>query len=72
MWVTELIRDAIESVMCPVLDLDPVRRPAGTVWTITAFRNQAFQAHVAGGTKEVGADLALFEIADEDALRSPR
>ena len=42
-------------------------RPARLIGTVAALRNQAFQPHAAGGPKQVGADLALFEWRDEDA-----
>ena len=44
------------------------RRPAGTIGTISAFRNQTLGTHIAGRPKQVRADLALFEGGDEDAL----
>jgi hypothetical protein len=37
-----------------------------------ALRHQAFEAHVAGGPEQVGADLALLEGRDKDAVRPPR
>jgi hypothetical protein len=45
---------------------------AGTVRTIGQFRHHAFEAHVAGGAKQIGADLALLEGRDEDAVGAAR
>ena len=55
--------------MTSVLHLHPIGTAAGAVWTIAALRYKAFQAHVAGGAKEVGTDLALLKVADENAFR---
>jgi len=56
--------------MHPVLDLHPVLRPASLIGPVPALRHQPFKTHVAGGTKQIGADLALFERCNEDAIRS--
>jgi hypothetical protein len=40
------------------------------IWPVPALRHQSLQPHAAGGAEEVGADLALLERRDEDALRS--
>ena len=56
--------------MTSVLDLDPVRRPAGAVGAIPALRHQALQPHVAGRPKQIRADLALLEGRDEYAVRT--
>jgi hypothetical protein len=54
--------------MLPVLQLDPVFRPTSLIWPgFPPLRHQAFKAHIAGGTKQVGPDFSLFEIAHEDA-----
>jgi hypothetical protein len=55
--------------MTSVFYFDPVRRSAAAIWTIAALRYQAFQTHVAGRAEQVGADLALLKVTDENALR---
>ena len=58
--------------MTSVLHLDPVRRPAGAVWTIAALRNQALKAEFTRLPKQVRAYLALFKVRNEDAFRPAR
>jgi hypothetical protein len=36
------------------------------------FRYKALQTHQAGVPIQVRADLALFEVAEEDAIHAPR
>jgi hypothetical protein len=48
--------------MPPVLDLDPMLRPASLIGPITP---QTFKAHVAGGAEQVRPNLAAFERIDE-------
>ena len=59
----------IEGVVLPVLDLDPVLRPAGLIGPIAMLRDQTFEAKLAGLAKQVRSYLALFEGIDEDPLR---
>ncbi len=35
------------------------------------LRHDALKAHVAGGTKQVWSDLALFEVIEDDAIDAP-
>jgi hypothetical protein len=56
--------------MFPVLDLDPVLRSTSAVATITPLRNQSLKPEFAGLAEQIWADLALLEIAHEDAVRS--
>ena len=55
--------------MLPVLDLDPILRPAAVLWPVAALRHQSLKPHAAGGAKQVRADLPLFERRHEDAVR---
>ena len=55
-----------------VLDLDPVRRPAGAIWPVPTLRDQPFKPHVAGGAEQVRADLALLEGCDENPIGAAR
>jgi len=55
--------------VCPVLDLDPVLRPAGAIASVAPFRDQALEAQAAGGAEQLGADLAWLEGRDEYAIR---
>lgn len=50
--------------MVPVLHLDPVLGPAALVRPIAMLRNK-----FAGLPKKIRPDLALLELADEDAVR---
>jgi hypothetical protein len=54
--------------MTPVLHLYPIGRPAGAVGPVAALGNRAFQSELAGLPKQVRADLALFELGDENPL----
>src|SRR5260221_361589 len=65
----ERLLDPIDGRMTSVFHFDPIRRPAGAIGPIAALRNQALQTEVAGGAKEVGPNLALLEIGDENAFR---
>ena len=58
--------------MLAVLDLDPMLRPTSLIGTVAALGDQTLKAHPAGGAKQVGTDLALFEWRNEDATRSTR
>jgi hypothetical protein len=42
---------AIESMVLPILDLDPVPRPAALIWPVPALRYQPLQPHLAGGAE---------------------
>ena len=55
--------------VCPILDLDPVRRSAGAIAPVAPFRDQALEAQAAGGAEQLGADLAWLEGRDEHAIR---
>lgn len=57
--------------MCPVLDLNPVLRPAADITPVPPFRDYALKAHSAGRRKKCWADLANSEGRDEDALGTP-
>jgi hypothetical protein len=57
--------------MLPVLHLDPVIASAGAIGALAVFRDQAFEPHHAGMPEHVSADLALLEIAQEDAIDPP-
>jgi hypothetical protein len=59
---------AIESVMLPVFDLDPVLRPASLIRPVAVFGDDPLQPHVAGRAEKVEPDLATLEWVDEDAL----
>ena len=54
--------------MAAVLDLDPIRRPAGTIRAISTLRHQPLKPHVAGSPKQIRANLALFERRNENAI----
>src|SRR6266550_1046796 len=58
--------------MLSVFHLDPIRRPAGPVWSISALGNQALQTKLARLAKQVRPDLAALEVADENPFRPPR
>ena len=58
--------------MLPVLDLDPVRRPASRDKDSRGVSRPTFQAHQAGMPEQVRADLALLEVAQEDPVHAPR
>ena len=64
----ELVLDPAVSGMFPVLDFDPVPEPAAAVGALAVLRHHAFQPHQAGVPEQVRADLALLEIAQEDAV----
>jgi hypothetical protein len=63
----ELIQHAAERRMLAVLDLDPVRRPARAIRPVLELRHQSLQPHHASMPEQVRADLALFEVGQEDA-----
>jgi hypothetical protein len=58
--------------MIPVFDLDPIRRSAGAVRTITALGHQAFEPELAGLPEQVRADLPALELGNENSFRTPR
>jgi len=58
--------------MRPVLHLDPAIGAATTVDAVAMLRDQPFEAHQAGVTKQVRADLALLEWRQVDAIHPPR
>jgi len=51
----------IESLVLPVLDLDPVLRPPGLIGPVAMLRDEALQPELASLAKQVRPDLALFE-----------
>jgi hypothetical protein len=57
--------------MLAVFHLHPILRPPGLVRSVTPLRDQALKAHIAGGEKQVGANLALFKGRDKDAAWAP-
>jgi hypothetical protein len=58
--------------MRAVLYLYPVLRSAAPIRPVSALRDQASEPNIAGCAEKVGADLALLERADEDAVRPAR
>ena len=54
--------------MLAVLDLDPVPETAAAVQTFAMLGDQSLQPEQAGMAEQVGADLALLEITEEDAM----
>ena len=66
------LSDAIESLMLLVLDFNPVFRPAAAIGSIGALGDQTLEAELAGLAEQVRANLALLEVADEDAVRPAR
>jgi hypothetical protein len=58
--------------MLAVLDLDPVPETAAAIQTFAMLGDQSLQPEQAGMAEQVGADLALFEIAQEDAVNPSR
>ncbi len=57
--------------MTSVLHLDPVWRPSAAVRPILVLRDQALEPELAGLPEQVGADLALLEVGNKDALWPP-
>src|SRR6476646_1575805 len=70
--VSELILHPAERRMLPVLDLDPAIVPAAAINTLAVLRNHAFQPEQAGMPEQIRADFALLEIAQNDAVDTPR
>ena len=68
----KLILHTGERWMRPMFDLDPAIEPAGAIGALAVFRDQTFEPHQAGVAEQVRADLALLEIAQEDAVDAPR
>src|SRR5436190_23227725 len=62
------IHHPCERRMLPVLDLDPMRRPAGTIRPVFQLRHQTLQPHQAGVAEQLRTDLALFERRQMDAV----
>jgi len=58
-----------ESIVLPVLEVDPVLRPTSL---IRLLRHEALKTHLAGRAGEITADLAALERVDEDALGPAR
>src|SRR5690349_13929594 len=69
---SEACLHALERVVLPILDFDPVLRPSATVRPVGAFRDQALKTELANLAEQVRADLALFEVADENAIGPAR
>jgi hypothetical protein len=58
--------------MFAALELDPIRRTAGTIGTIPTLGHRTLKTKLAGLAKQVRPNLAQFELTDEDAFRPPR
>lgn len=56
--------------MLAVLDLDPVLRWSTAIGPIAMFRDQSLKSELAYLQKQVRPDLAPFEVAHKDAIRS--
>ena len=69
--ISELVRDAAESRMFPVLDLEPVLAAAWPVDALAMLGDQPLKPHAARSLEQFGADLALLEGRDEDPLGPP-
>ena len=69
---TKLILHAAEGGVGSVLDLDPVPELAAAVGALAVLGNHALQSQQAGVPEKVRPDLALFEVAQEDAVDAPR
>ena len=69
----EVVREGIHNALhCGMLsDLNPVRRSTSTVRAVLVLRYQALKPHQAGVTEYVGANFALFEVSQEDAVDAP-
>ena len=68
----ELIQHAAKRRMSPVLDLDPAIRAPAAISALAMLRDQAFQAEETCVPEQIRADLALFEIAQKDAIDTAR
>ncbi len=55
-----------------VLHLQPILTWSGTIQAIATLRDYSLEIEIAGFPKQVRADLALLEVADEDAFRPAR
>ena len=66
------VLDPVHRWMLAVLDLDPVSRSTGAVWSISMFRDYTFQPHQAGVPEYIRPDLALFERCHVDAVDTSR
>jgi hypothetical protein len=55
-----------------VLHLHPMRRVAGAVRPILGLETNPSNPKQAGVPEEVGTDLALLEVGQEDAIDAPR
>jgi hypothetical protein len=66
---SELIGDAAERWVLPVLDLQPVIARACAAGALAVLRDQTLKTHAAGGAERDGSDLSLLEWSDEDAIR---
>ena len=64
----ELILHPAERRMLPVLDLDPVPEPAAAVGALAVLGDHALQSEQAGMPEQIGSDLALLEVGQEDAV----
>ena len=65
--LTGLILNPAERKLA-VLDLDPMRRSSGAIGPVAMHGDHALQPHQAGMPKQVRADLALFEVGQEDTV----
>jgi hypothetical protein len=55
-----------------VLHLDPIGASPAAIGAIDALRQHSLESHIAGSVKQVGADLALLEWRDENAIGPSR
>jgi hypothetical protein len=58
--------------MLRVLDLDPARAAASTIWALAVLRDQTLKPHHAGVAEQVGADLTLLVRGGMDAIGAAR
>jgi hypothetical protein len=55
-----------------VLHLDPIGASPAAIGAIDALGDQTLKPHIAGSPEQVGADLALLEWRDENAVGPSR
>jgi hypothetical protein len=53
-------------------DLDPIGRASATTAAISALGHKPLKPHEAGVPEQVGANLSLLKVTQEDAIHSPR
>jgi hypothetical protein len=59
----------IESLMLPVLHLDPVLRPASLIRPIAMSRDKALESELASLAKQIRPNLSLLKGAEENPLK---